>query len=517
MVLQCKLRVEYETTDNNGGNALIQFAEVDGEWNKPTEDSYYFEELNENMNDGGKMGLNLSNKSYTDIYTNNYIELNITQAVLDNIIKMNNRNITLLGESNVVMAIQGGNARLKKISVIPNNNPVTGNILVALPNGTAQSAVSTTLDYASGESSLEEFTVDVTVPAGVTQINIAADDFDVRTEPTSTITTYSFEQSAEEQTKRFKFTLKANNKSDKYSTITISDNSGNATSATVTVDLSPRAADANGKYTVWSGLMDLEWTRNYLAVNSYLPIGTKVTLNFTSSAEGGSFEMHDCNETVFRLNDVSYPEGDDWIGVGNGTNNYQFEITNQTTIKDSNGNYVAISNAINGLRINGTGLIMTSIVVDYSGVTGETFGYDFDKDSMDGMNSWGNISSREIVTEDGDGNNKVLKLTNSSKVNSWDAQVAFDRIFVPGNYTLTYRIKGDATGTIDQGFQYFYDPIETNTQFKNASDYPQTNVTTEWQIVTIQFSVTRACNRFLLNIGQFVGNIYIEYLTLEKN
>ena len=227
--------------------------------------------------------------------------------------------------------------------------------------------------------------------------------------------------------------------------------------------------------------------------------------------------MQDCNETAFRLNGVSYPEGDDWIGVGNGTNNYQFEITNQTTIKDSNGNYVAIQNPINGLRINGTGLIMTSIVVDYSGVTGETFGYDFQNESMDGMNSWGNISSREIVTEDGNESNKVLKLTNPSKVNSWEAQVAFDRIFVPGNYTLTYRIKGDATGTIDQGFQYSYDPIETNTQFKNASDYPQTNVTTEWQIVTIQFSVTRACNRFLLNIGQFVGNIYIEYLTLEKN
>jgi len=123
------LRVDYKTTDNNGGNAVIQFAEVDGDWNKPTEDSYYFEELNENMDDGGKMGLNLSNKSYTNIYTNNYIELNITQAVLDNIIKMNNRNITLLGENNVVMAIQGENARLKKISVMPAaenpNNPLS--------------------------------------------------------------------------------------------------------------------------------------------------------------------------------------------------------------------------------------------------------------------------------------------------------------------------------------------------------------------------------------------------------
>lgn len=88
--------------------------------------------------------------------------------------------------------------------------------------------------------------------------------------------------------------------------------------------------------------------------------------------------------------------------------------------------------------------------------------------------------------------------------------------FVPDNYTMTYRIKGDVTGTIDQGFQYFYDPIETNTQYKNASGFPQINVTPEWQIVTIQFSVTRACNCFLLNIGQYEGNIYVDYLNLVR-
>lgn len=512
-----KLRVEYDILSTDG--PIIQFSEVKDEWDNP---GFHFPEL-ETTTDDRTIGCNLSDrKSNTGywIYGTNEsaftgsasFDLTLSQDVLTAL--ADNRRPNLFGGEDIVIAIQGKNVRLKKISVIPNNNPVNGDILVALPNGTAQSDVSTSLNYASGESSLEEFTVDVTVPAGVTQINIAADDFDVRTEPTSTITTYSFAQSAEEQTKRFKFTLKANNKSDKNSTITISDNSGNATSATVTVDLSPRAADANGKYTVWSGLMDLEWTRNYLAVNSYLPIGTQVTLNFTSSAEGGSFEMQDCNETAFRLNGVSYPEGDDWIGVGNGTNNYQFTITDQTTIKDSNGNYVAIQNPINGLRINGSGLIMTSIVVDYSGVTGETFSYDFEDESKNGIVGWGNSSTQEIVTEN---ESKVLKLYNPSKVNSWEAQVAFDRIFVPGNYTLTYRIKGDATGTIDQGFQYFYDPIETDSQFKNASDYPQTNVTTDWQEKTIQFSVTRACNRFLLNIGQYVGNIYIDNLTLEKN
>lgn len=493
-----KLRVEYETIQNNG--AVIQFTEVkSSDW---TQYAYFFEELSEN---NGDYGLNLNEN--TGIYKGNSFDLTLTETILN---QMNSNRTTFQGMEDIVMAIQGGNVRLKSISVIPQT--FTGNILVALPNGDAQSAVSTSLDYASGEGSFEEFTLDVTVPDGVTQIAINAADFDVRTEPTSTITTYTF--GAEERTKRFKFTLKSNSKSDKNSKITISDNSGNAASATVTVDLSLREADTNGTFTVWSGLMALDWTRNYLAVNSYLPIGTKVTLNFTSGADGGAFEMQDCNESVFRLKDVSYPENDDYIGVGAGTNNYLFTITDQTTIKNSNNGYDLISNAINGLRINGSGLVMTSIVVDYSGVAGGTFAYDFEDSNMAGINGWGNSSTREIVTEN---ENKVLKLYNPSSVNSYDVQVAFDRIFVPGSYTLTYRIKGDSTGTIDQGFQYFFDPIETDSQYKNASGFPQTTVTAEWQDVTIPFTVTRAGNRFLLNIGQFVGNIYIDDIELVKN
>ncbi|MBE6283798.1 MAG: hypothetical protein E7098_05600 [Mediterranea massiliensis] len=126
------LQVEYVITDLN--NPEIQFAEVDGEWNKPSEDSYIFPELEVTMDDGGKMGLNLNKNTQPKnigsqtgiVYT---YDLTITQAVLDNIIKMNNRNITLLGESNVVMAIQGGSVRLKKISVMPAaenpNNPLS--------------------------------------------------------------------------------------------------------------------------------------------------------------------------------------------------------------------------------------------------------------------------------------------------------------------------------------------------------------------------------------------------------
>ncbi len=116
-----KLRVEYEVTDadksENDRNAVIQFTEVKSDsW---TEYSYFFEELRASgNNDNDDMGLNLSKLSATNIYTKNYVELNLTETILT---QMNEYKVTLQGLENVSMAIQGGNVRLKKISVIPNN------------------------------------------------------------------------------------------------------------------------------------------------------------------------------------------------------------------------------------------------------------------------------------------------------------------------------------------------------------------------------------------------------------
>ena len=114
------LRVEYETT---GDNAEIQFAEVNGEWN---DDAYVFNELLITTDNGNTMGLNLNANTPTgSIYNRNgSIDLRLTQDVLTN---MAENRTDLLGEQDIVMALQGGNVRVKKISVIPaTENPSEG-------------------------------------------------------------------------------------------------------------------------------------------------------------------------------------------------------------------------------------------------------------------------------------------------------------------------------------------------------------------------------------------------------
>ncbi len=114
------LRVDYQVTDADKSekdrDAVIQFTEVKGDsW---TDSPYDFAELKEN--DGEDAGVNLSKDTQSgSIYDiNGVIELNLTQTILE---KMVQNKTTFDGLENIVMAIQGGNVRLKKISVIPNN------------------------------------------------------------------------------------------------------------------------------------------------------------------------------------------------------------------------------------------------------------------------------------------------------------------------------------------------------------------------------------------------------------
>ncbi len=123
------LRVDYEVTDaeksEDNRDAVIQFTEVKGEsW---TDNSYFFEELR--ASDNNDMGLNLSKLSATNIYSKNYVELYLTQTILS---QMSDNQTAFDGMENIVMAIQGGNVRLKKISVIPNNQADNGQLDINL-------------------------------------------------------------------------------------------------------------------------------------------------------------------------------------------------------------------------------------------------------------------------------------------------------------------------------------------------------------------------------------------------
>jgi len=118
------LRVDYQTTDNDGGSALIQFTEVkSSDW---TEYAYVFDELYE-QRDGKEWGLNYNKDTHSgSIYSKTTIDLKLTQEILTQM----GQNVTNnLSEEYAVMALQGQNVRIKKISVIPNTGGNNENVI----------------------------------------------------------------------------------------------------------------------------------------------------------------------------------------------------------------------------------------------------------------------------------------------------------------------------------------------------------------------------------------------------
>ncbi len=495
-----ELRVEYETTAQNG--AVIQFAECKGEWND-SENSYFFEELRETNNDSAQ-GLNFN--SGNGIYEGTSIDLTLTQAVLN---KMADNLTDLLDEKDVVMAIQGANVRLKSISVIPKNNSVTDVILLALPNGEALNTISTSLSYGNNNSK-EELTLDVTVPAGVTQIRIVADDFDVSWSAgngnVSTEKTYTFTESAEQQTKRFKFTLNNNKKETKTSTITVRDNNSNAREAIAKINLSPRAADADGETTIWSGTAQLEWSINYLSIDKVIPRGYTVRLNFTSV--GGAFKFHDGNGSAFKLGKEDYThqqDNDTYLNVPAGTTSYEFEVND--IIEGTN-----VTNGLQGFKLNGDNVTMTSIVIyppkEVEGV--EIVDIDFTK--YNEWNLWHEPDDRTPTVDPTNG----FCLSNSEKCSeSYLPQyhLANGLTLETGTYKITMKVRGSVEGQIDKvGLGSW----NTGQTYSNSA----MTFTTAWQEKTVEVTLTQATAQgagfVMCQSGSFIGDLYIQTLKVVK-
>ena len=116
------------------------------------------------------------------------------------------------------------------------------------------------------------------------------------------------------------------------------------------------------------------------------------------------------------------------------------------------------------------------------------------------FNGWGN--SMTMAVSDG-----AFKVTNPSAVQSWEVQFAYDvtQAFVKDQeYTLSFRIKGSAAGTLSAGFQIL-------DGYKSAGEFQNTQFTTEWKSVEIKCKCTAAgATRLVFSLGTFAGDIYID-------
>ena len=121
-------------------------------------------------------------------------------------------------------------------------------------------------------------------------------------------------------------------------------------------------------------------------------------------------------------------------------------------------------------------------------------------DGSSPLGGWGNNHTRTVV-------NGVLKITNPSSVNNWEAQMAYDfsDAFVLGQkYTLSFKIKGSAAGHMDSGFQI-------TDGYKSAGEFPRVNFDTQWQEVNMECECTaKGGTRLIFSYGEFTGDIYID-------
>lgn len=121
--------------------------------------------------------------------------------------------------------------------------------------------------------------------------------------------------------------------------------------------------------------------------------------------------------------------------------------------------------------------------------------------------SWNNDNGEGSVTVE----NGTLKITNPTAVDGWKVQMAYDvaEEFVVGTtYKLSMKIYGSAEGSISAGFQ-------NTSDYSSAGEFGKIEFGTEAQTIEVTAECTAAgAKRLIFSMGEFVGDIYVDDLTL---
>lgn len=129
---------------------------------------------------------------------------------------------------------------------------------------------------------------------------------------------------------------------------------------------------------------------------------------------------------------------------------------------------------------------------------------DFDNGSSP-FQGWGNNSTRTVE-------NGVLRVSNPSAVQNWEAQFAYDvsESFVNGQeYALSLKIKGSSSGQLAAGFQIV-------DGYKSAGEFGNISFDTEWSEAEVKCTCNAAGGtRLIFSFGEFVGDIYIDDLKFK--
>ena len=121
-------------------------------------------------------------------------------------------------------------------------------------------------------------------------------------------------------------------------------------------------------------------------------------------------------------------------------------------------------------------------------------------DGYSPFGGWGNNSTRTVV-------NGMLKVTNPSVVQNWEAQFAHDfsePFVVDKVYKMKFRIRASGQGKLYSGFQI-------TDGYKSAGEFPTVQFDTQWKDVELECTCTAAGGtRLIFSFGDFAGDIFID-------
>ena len=127
------------------------------------------------------------------------------------------------------------------------------------------------------------------------------------------------------------------------------------------------------------------------------------------------------------------------------------------------------------------------------------------------MIGWGTGFNKEVTTVDGI---SCYHISTTTAGSSWDVQFAYNftnAFEVAAKYNLKIKVKASAAYSMGVDLQ-------NPSNYSSCGNFPSLALTTDWQELTASVICSAADGkRMVFSIGDFVGDIYVAYVILEKD
>ena len=489
-----KLNLEFTVTGDN--TSWLEVFEICGntenEWNNPV---HQFAELNNSnrytANGNNTLSLTLSEATFTTISTNYRTEF-----------------LGETGDENkIALAIRGAGITLTKVSVVPSISQVN-KILITAP-GAAEGVSNASLKMSySNQSALEEYTITVTVPDGVTQLNYTNDGFSNVYIDNNNGWYENAPQSIDTSNDK-DITLKLRaDKNNGAPTITFSANA--AENATFTVN---RTAGATNSDVVWEGALQF---KGYDVNTSKIEIPNNLLQGklLDDAILTLEYEVVDNGGTI----DIYGSASGEWENLRDMADDGEYADNNSSTITLKLNPTIIENIGDDAINMQGDGRVLKKVTLTPPAetppvVTHSEFTYNFE-DSVK-FGGWNNNITTDIVYDDVRESNVFMLVVSQNEHNF--GQIGISNGDYSGKYTLSLKYKaGSSTGKMNLVFQDEANSYAERGKYVEGDDE---TLSTSWTEIIWNIDFSEHADQFVIQFEQVDANatFYIDDLKLVRN